>query len=87
MLYWRGSSSGGAVIGQNFHHMQRTRLLDLANARPDMIDAKFTRYVYCNEACEQMEKEVSLPSRRLLFLRLIFVLLEIFSFSTLSEKN
>ncbi|KAL7418191.1 glycosyl transferase family 90-domain-containing protein [Mrakia frigida] len=63
-LYWRGSSSGGAVKGQNYHHMQRTRLLDLANARPDMIDAKFTRYVYCNEECDQMEKEYPLGEKQ-----------------------
>ncbi|KAJ7277538.1 glycosyl transferase family 90-domain-containing protein [Mycena rebaudengoi] len=47
-IYWRGSTSGGAIDAQNYHSFPRFRLVDMSLRRPDLIDAAITRLHNCN---------------------------------------
>ncbi|KAJ7509027.1 glycosyl transferase family 90-domain-containing protein [Mycena galericulata] len=47
-IYWRGSTSGGEIDGQNYRSFPRVRLIDKSRRRPDLIDAGITRLHNCN---------------------------------------
>ncbi|KAJ7229839.1 glycosyl transferase family 90-domain-containing protein [Mycena pura] len=55
LAYWRGMSNGGMIIGSNYHHFARFRLMDISRARPDLIDAKITLFAetLCAEGCDR----------------------------------
>ncbi|KAJ7796254.1 hypothetical protein B0H14DRAFT_2915880 [Mycena olivaceomarginata] len=38
-LYWRGSSNGGHIIRDNYRRFPRFKLLNIAHAHPDLVDA------------------------------------------------
>ncbi|KAJ7114282.1 glycosyl transferase family 90-domain-containing protein [Mycena epipterygia] len=42
--YWRGTATGGQIIGSNYRNFTRFRLVDLAQAHPDLVDAKITKF-------------------------------------------
>ncbi|KAJ7444043.1 glycosyl transferase family 90-domain-containing protein [Mycena latifolia] len=42
--YWRGTATGGQIIGPNYHNFTRFRLVDLSRAHPDLVDAQITRF-------------------------------------------
>ncbi|KAF7314185.1 CAP10 domain-containing protein [Mycena kentingensis (nom. inval.)] len=54
VAYWRGSSNGGQISGDNFRAFPRFRLLNLARARSDLIDARMTEFTrsQCKEDCD-----------------------------------
>ncbi|KAJ7277509.1 hypothetical protein C8J57DRAFT_1713831 [Mycena rebaudengoi] len=72
-VYWRGSSSGGHLHGQNYHSFPRVRLVDMSLRRPDLIDAGITRlhncdpdpnnFVVCLEDEIKAEYNVETPSQ------------------------
>ncbi|KAJ7871107.1 lipopolysaccharide-modifying protein [Mycena leptocephala] len=41
---WRGTSAGGQILGSNYHNFTRFRLVDLAQAHTDLVDAKIMRF-------------------------------------------
>ncbi|KAJ7038860.1 glycosyl transferase family 90-domain-containing protein [Mycena alexandri] len=43
-IYWRGTATGGQIVGDNYHNFTRFKLVDLSNAHPDLVDAKITRF-------------------------------------------
>ncbi|KAF7333383.1 CAP10 domain-containing protein [Mycena venus] len=43
-MYWRGTATGGQILGDNYHNFTRFRLVDLAQAHPDLVDAKIMRF-------------------------------------------
>ncbi|KAJ7750737.1 glycosyl transferase family 90-domain-containing protein [Mycena maculata] len=43
-LYWRGMSNGGHIIGDNYRHFARFKLIDLARDRSDVLDVKMTQF-------------------------------------------
>ncbi|KAJ7636348.1 glycosyl transferase family 90-domain-containing protein [Roridomyces roridus] len=53
-LYWRGSSNGGHIIGQNYRTFPRFRLVPIARAHPTLIDAQITNFwgSHCTYECE-----------------------------------
>ncbi|KAJ7161122.1 glycosyl transferase family 90-domain-containing protein [Mycena filopes] len=42
--YWRGTATGGQIIGSNYHNFTRFKLADLSRAHPDLIDAQITKF-------------------------------------------
>ncbi|KAJ7735937.1 glycosyl transferase family 90-domain-containing protein [Mycena metata] len=42
--HWRGTATGGQIVGANYHNFTRFKLVDLSTAHPDLIDAKITRF-------------------------------------------
>src|ERR1700761_7916515 len=48
-------SNGGMIIGSNYHHFARFRLMDISRARPDLSDAKITLFAetLCAEGCDR----------------------------------
>ncbi|KAJ7227909.1 glycosyl transferase family 90-domain-containing protein [Mycena rebaudengoi] len=73
IVYWRGSTSGGHLHGQNYHSFPRVRLVDMSLRRPDLIDAGITRlhncdpnpdnFVVCLEDEIKAEYNVETPSQ------------------------
>ncbi|KAJ7210759.1 glycosyl transferase family 90-domain-containing protein [Mycena pura] len=55
LAYWRGMSTGGMIIGSNYHHFARFRLVDISRSRPDLVDAKITLFAetLCAEGCDR----------------------------------
>ncbi|KAJ7175743.1 glycosyl transferase family 90-domain-containing protein [Mycena filopes] len=55
IIYWRGMSNGGHIIGQNYHKFPRFRLVALARNHTDLIDAKMTRFAetHCTDDCDR----------------------------------
>ncbi|KAK7032711.1 CAP10 domain-containing protein [Favolaschia claudopus] len=43
-IYWRGTATGGQIVGTNYHNFTRFRLIDLARANPSLIDARISRF-------------------------------------------
>ncbi|KAJ7763223.1 glycosyl transferase family 90-domain-containing protein [Mycena maculata] len=41
-LYWRGTSTGGIVLGDNYHTFMRFKLADMGRAHPDLMDVAIT---------------------------------------------
>jgi hypothetical protein len=41
---WRGTSAGGQILGSNYHNFTRFRLVDLAQAHTDLVNAKIMRF-------------------------------------------
>ncbi|KAJ7696055.1 glycosyl transferase family 90-domain-containing protein [Mycena rosella] len=54
-LYWRGTSNGGHIIGENYRFFPRFRLIDLARKHPGLINAKMNRFAggHCTDACDR----------------------------------
>ncbi|KAJ7212235.1 glycosyl transferase family 90-domain-containing protein [Mycena pura] len=52
-LYWRGSSNGGRIFGDNYHAFPRFRLVALARNHTTLINAKMTSFVngHCKDEC------------------------------------
>ncbi|KAJ7073617.1 glycosyl transferase family 90-domain-containing protein [Mycena amicta] len=48
-LYWRGTSSGGQIFGDNYRNFTRFHLIDLSRAHPDLLDAEMT--TFADELC------------------------------------
>ncbi|KAJ7709192.1 glycosyl transferase family 90-domain-containing protein [Mycena metata] len=42
--YWRGTATGGQIVGANYHNFTRFKLVDLRTAHPGLVDAKITRF-------------------------------------------
>ncbi|KAF7345843.1 CAP10 domain-containing protein [Mycena venus] len=59
-IYWRGSTSGGALDGQNYHSFPRVRVVDMSLRRPELIDAAITRLQNCNPDPNNSEHAVCL---------------------------
>ncbi|KAJ7459740.1 glycosyl transferase family 90-domain-containing protein [Mycena latifolia] len=55
IMYWRGMSNGGHIIGDNYHKFPRFRLVDIARNHSDLIDAKMTRFAesHCTDDCDR----------------------------------
>ncbi|KAK7052661.1 CAP10 domain-containing protein [Favolaschia claudopus] len=53
-LYWRGSSNGGHIIGQNYRQFPRFKAVKLSESNPDLIDAKMSAFwgSHCTFDCE-----------------------------------
>ncbi|KAJ6557370.1 glycosyl transferase family 90-domain-containing protein [Mycena vulgaris] len=54
-LYWRGTSNGGHIIGENYRSFPRFRLIELARKHSDLINAKMTRFAegHCTNECDR----------------------------------
>ncbi|KAJ6619518.1 glycosyl transferase family 90-domain-containing protein [Mycena sp. CBHHK59/15] len=54
-LYWRGTSNGGHITGENYHKFPRFRLIDIARNHSGLIDAKMTRFAegHCTDDCDR----------------------------------
>ncbi|KAJ7479490.1 glycosyl transferase family 90-domain-containing protein [Mycena latifolia] len=52
---WRGMSTGGMIMGDNYHHFARFKLADLARDHPDLMDVAITRFAetLCEEGCNR----------------------------------
>lgn len=66
---WRGSASGGNIVGQNFREFQRFRLLDIARSRPDLFDVGLTEIAPwwgCGPECpiEDIKKEYDITGNK-----------------------
>ncbi|KAJ7043983.1 glycosyl transferase family 90-domain-containing protein [Mycena alexandri] len=55
LLYWRGASNGGRIIGENYRLFPRFRLIDLARKHAELMDVKMTTFVagHCKEGCDR----------------------------------
>ncbi|KAJ7645469.1 glycosyl transferase family 90-domain-containing protein [Mycena polygramma] len=55
-LYWRGTSNGGHIIGENYRSFPRFRLLDMARQHKELINAKMTRFAegHCGKGCDRV---------------------------------
>ncbi|KAJ7439045.1 glycosyl transferase family 90-domain-containing protein [Mycena galericulata] len=55
VLYWRGMSTGGMILGDNYHHFMRFKLADLGRQHPDLMDISITRFAetLCQEGCDR----------------------------------
>jgi len=55
ILYWRGMSNGGHIIGHNYRKFPRFRLVDIARNHSDIIDAKMTKFAetHCTTDCDR----------------------------------
>ncbi|KAJ7617371.1 glycosyl transferase family 90-domain-containing protein [Roridomyces roridus] len=53
-IYWRGKSTGGKIIGENYHHFMRFKLADLGAGYPDLLDVKLTQVddLACGDGCD-----------------------------------
>ncbi|KAJ6450002.1 hypothetical protein C8R45DRAFT_1114404 [Mycena sanguinolenta] len=47
-IYWRGSTSGGEIDGENYRSFPRVRIIDKSRLRPDLVDAGITRLHNCD---------------------------------------
>ncbi|KAJ6527546.1 glycosyl transferase family 90-domain-containing protein [Mycena sp. CBHHK59/15] len=54
-LYWRGTSNGGHIIGENHHKFSRFRLVKIAQNHSDLLDAKMTGFFqwHCTFDCDR----------------------------------
>ncbi|KAJ7476359.1 glycosyl transferase family 90-domain-containing protein [Mycena galericulata] len=54
-LYWRGMSTGGMIVGDNYHRFMRFKLADIARDHPDLMDVSLTRFAetLCEEGCDR----------------------------------
>ncbi|KAJ7134463.1 glycosyl transferase family 90-domain-containing protein [Mycena epipterygia] len=54
-LYWRGTSNGGHIVGDNYRSFPRFRLIELARKHSKLIDAKMTRFAqeHCTGECDR----------------------------------
>ncbi|KAJ7164228.1 glycosyl transferase family 90-domain-containing protein [Mycena filopes] len=54
-VYWRGMSNGGMIIGQNYPHFARFKLIDIGREHPDLMDVAITRFAetLCEEGCDR----------------------------------
>ncbi|KAJ7043289.1 glycosyl transferase family 90-domain-containing protein [Mycena alexandri] len=55
ILYWRGTSNGGHIYGQNYRHFPRFRLIELARNHSELIDARMTAFAetLCTTDCDR----------------------------------
>ncbi|KAF7363135.1 CAP10 domain-containing protein [Mycena venus] len=54
-IYWRGMSNGGMIIGNNYHHYARFKLVDLGRQHPDLMDVAITKFAetLCDKGCDR----------------------------------
>ncbi|KAJ7366757.1 glycosyl transferase family 90-domain-containing protein [Mycena albidolilacea] len=54
-LYWRGSSNGGHIVGDNYHSFPRFRLVELGREHPELMNVKMTRFAegHCKKDCDR----------------------------------
>jgi hypothetical protein len=52
---WRGTASGGLIVGDNYHHFPRFRLMHIGHKHPDLMDVRITTFTesYCQEGCDR----------------------------------
>jgi hypothetical protein len=48
-------SNGGMIIGNNYHHFARFKLIDIGRQHPDLMDVAITRFAetLCEEGCDR----------------------------------
>jgi phosphoribulokinase len=48
-------SNGGMIIGDNYHHFARFKLIDVGRTRPDLMDVAITTFAetLCEEGCDR----------------------------------
>ncbi|KAJ7175749.1 glycosyl transferase family 90-domain-containing protein [Mycena filopes] len=67
LLYWRGASNGGKIVGENYRVFPRFRLIQLARKHPELMDVKMTTFVmgHCKEGCdrEKIVKEYNITGK------------------------
>ncbi|KAJ6536921.1 glycosyl transferase family 90-domain-containing protein [Mycena capillaripes] len=67
-LYWRGTSSGGHIIGNNYRDFTRFRLVQLASNHSDIIDAKISSWFdpHCTFDCDadEIKKEYDIVEQK-----------------------
>ncbi|KAJ6485430.1 glycosyl transferase family 90-domain-containing protein [Mycena vitilis] len=53
--HWRGMSNGGMIIGDNYHHFARFKLIDIARKHRDLMDVAITTFAetLCSEGCNR----------------------------------
>ncbi|KAJ7788255.1 hypothetical protein B0H14DRAFT_2628457 [Mycena olivaceomarginata] len=51
---WRGTAGGGLIVGDNYHHFPRFRLMHIGHKHPDLMDVRITTFTesYCQEGCD-----------------------------------
>ncbi|KAJ7106350.1 glycosyl transferase family 90-domain-containing protein [Mycena epipterygia] len=54
-IYWRGMSNSGMILGANYHHFARFKLVELGPAHPDLMDVAITTFAetMCKEGCDR----------------------------------
>ncbi|KAJ7685956.1 glycosyl transferase family 90-domain-containing protein [Mycena rosella] len=54
-IYWRGMSNGGMIIGENYHHFVRFKLIDVGREHPDLMNVAITTFAetLCEEGCDR----------------------------------
>jgi hypothetical protein len=52
---WRGTASGGLIVGDNYHRFPRFRLMHIGRKHPDLMDVRITTFTesYCQEGCDR----------------------------------
>ncbi|KAJ7861381.1 hypothetical protein B0H14DRAFT_2575973 [Mycena olivaceomarginata] len=52
---WRGTASGGLIVGDNYHRFPRFRLMHIVRKHPDLMDVRITTFTesYCQEGCDR----------------------------------
>jgi hypothetical protein len=63
-MYWRGSTTGGHAISNNFERFHRERVNALAQASSDVFDVAFTAAIQCDPGeCEVLRSTYRFESR------------------------
>ncbi|KAL2916678.1 hypothetical protein HK105_203792 [Polyrhizophydium stewartii] len=58
-VFWRGSSTGGHPMKDNWRRMHRLRMMAIAKTRPDLFDVGMTGFIQCEQdACDEMRAEI-----------------------------
>ncbi|KAJ6553694.1 hypothetical protein DFH09DRAFT_1495217, partial [Mycena vulgaris] len=54
-IYWRGMSNGGLIVGTNYRHFARFKLIDIGRAHPDLMNVAITTFAetLCGEECDR----------------------------------
>lgn len=55
VLYWRGSTTGGTYMGDNWKSFPRFRFIEMAKKHPDIMDGGFTAMKNCDAECPEEE--------------------------------
>ncbi|KAJ6487037.1 hypothetical protein C8R45DRAFT_1145778 [Mycena sanguinolenta] len=59
LLYWRGTSTGGIIIGDNYHSFMRFRLMDIVQQHPELMDVRLAAFAepYCGGLSSGCDRE------------------------------
>ncbi|KAF7344046.1 CAP10 domain-containing protein [Mycena venus] len=54
-IYWRGTASGGTIVGNNYLNFTRFRLMDMGRQHPDLMDVRIATFdpIYCPRPCDR----------------------------------